>query len=65
MRLIPCIFCNKQTEANNPKAIANICDSCIEVKKLTSILKNINFKKVEEATKRKLTLTLTTDGEII
>lgn len=63
MRLIPCIFCDEQTEAINPKAIANVCNSCTQVEELTTILKNINFKKVEEATKRKLKLT--TDGEII
>ena len=63
MKVVPCIICEETVESDNDKAVAKVCDACLEFDNLTSILKNIDLKKYEKIVNRKLRLTK--DGELI
>lgn len=62
MKLIPCIICDEQTESDNDKAIAKVCNKC-NTGNLTTILKNVTHKKIKELTDKQIKLTK--DGELI
>ena len=63
MKLVPCILCDEQVKSDNDKVIAKICENCLKFDDLTSILKKIDLKKIEEVLNKKIILTK--DGELI
>lgn len=65
MPKVPCILCYIKSEAVDEKAIANICDTCMQ-QNLHNILKNVNYKMIKDALdKSKNKPSITKDGEVI
>ena len=64
MKLIPCLICDREEEAINPKAIAKVCSKCDNPENSSNFLKSLNYKKVKEILDKKQ-LRLTKDGELI
>lgn len=63
MNLVPCIFCDEEIESKSNKVIAKVCNKCLQGATLTTLLKNLNSKKIEEVLNKKIILTK--DGELI
>ena len=61
---IPCLICDEQEDAINPKAIARICSRCDNPEDTKVFIKLLNYKKFKKILEQKQ-LRLTEDGELI
>jgi hypothetical protein len=65
MPKVPCILCNRLSEAIAEQVVAKICSHCSKGS-LYKILNNVKSKQVREVLKNnKNRLTITDNGEII